>query len=157
MGAADQGSAMQADCPFCQIISGDEPARTVATWDDAMAFFPRTPATLGHTLLIPRRHVPDIWSMTRPEAARLSELALDLAESLRDTLRPDGLNVIQSNGAAATQTVPHLHVHLVPRWTDDRMGGIWPPPGEWPPEDLDDALARVRHSPPGAGPRSSTP
>jgi histidine triad (HIT) family protein len=116
--------------------------------DDAaetMAFFPLRPAAVGHTLVIPKRHVDDLWSLDRDTAAVLAEAVLRVGAALRDALRPDGLNVIQSSGAAASQTVFHLHVHLVPRWHDDQFGGIWP--GERPPcpaDELDDLAASVR-------------
>ncbi|MGV7921493.1 HIT domain-containing protein, partial [Mycobacterium kansasii] len=69
----------------------------------------------------------DIWGLEPEESAELSTAVLRLSTALRSALLPEGLNVIQSNGEAATQTVPHLHVHLVPRRSGDAMGPIWPP------------------------------
>lgn len=114
-------------CEFCEIVDRDDPdAREVYRDENVVAFFPTEPAVLGHVLLVPRHHVPAIWALDPDEAAQLSRAALLLADAIRDALRPKGLNVIQSNGEAATQTVPHLHIHLVPRWPDDAMGPIWP-------------------------------
>lgn len=125
-------------CPFCAIIMGEGPARVVYRDDYAVAFFPLRPATLGHTLVVPRRHIPDIWELPEADAAHLSRTVLRVATALRTAVAPDGLNIIQSNGAAATQTVPHLHVHLVPRWAADAMGPIWPAhPPSHPPQVLD--------------------
>lgn len=125
-------------CPFCAIIMGEGPARVVYRDDHAVAFFPLRPATFGHTLVVPRRHIPDIWELPEAAVAHLSRAALRVAAALRAAVAPDGLNIIQSSGAAATQTVPHLHVHLVPRWAADAMGPIWPArPPSYPPQALD--------------------
>ena len=125
-------------CPFCAIIMGEGWAREVYRDDHAVAFFPLRPAALGHTLVVPRRHIPDIWELPEADAAHLSLAALRVASALRAAVAPDGLNIIQSSGAAATQTVPHLHVHLVPRWAPDAMGSIWPAhPPNYPPQALD--------------------
>lgn len=118
---------------------GEGRAREVYRDDHAVAFFPLQPASLGHTLVVPRRHIPDIWALPEQTAAHLSRAVLRVAAALRAAVTPDGLNIIQSSGAAATQTVPHLHVHLVPRWAADAMGPIWPAkPPSHPPQVLDD-------------------
>lgn len=134
-----------AECPFCEIVNRDDPdVREVYRDENVVAFFPTDPAVLGHTLVIPRRHVPDIWSLRTEEAAQLSAVVLRLAEAIRAAVVPEGFNVIQSSGAAATQTVPHLHVHLVPRNEGDAMGHIWPQETDYSDERKDDALERVR-------------
>lgn len=126
-------------CPFCAIIMGEGWAREVYRDDYAVAFFPLQPAFLGHTLVVPRRHISGIWALPEQTAAHLSRAVLRVAAALRAAVAPDGLNIIQSSGAAATQTVPHLHVHLVPRWAPDAMGPIWPArPPSYPPQVLDD-------------------
>ena len=132
-------------CPFCAIIMGEGWAREVYRDDHAVAFFPLRPATLGHTLVVPRQHVPDIWALPEQTAVHLTHTVLRVAAALRANVTPDGLNIIQSSGAAATQTVPHLHIHLVPRWAADAMGPIWPakPPSHSPQalDNLRDKLA----------------
>jgi histidine triad (HIT) family protein len=129
-------------CEFCEIIAHDEPASVVLRTDEVIAFFPIEPATLGHTLVVPTKHLPDIWGLDESTAERLSLVTLKVARAVRSALNPDGLNIIQSNGAAATQTVQHLHVHVVPRWADDEMGRIWPVKTNWP-EDRKDATLRL--------------
>lgn len=125
-------------CPFCAIIMGEGWAREIYRDDHTAAFFPLRPATLGHTLVVSRRHIPDIWELPEADAARLSRAVLRVAAALRAAVTPDGLNIIQSSGAAATQTVPHLHIHLVPRWAADAIGPIWPAkPPSHPPQVLD--------------------
>ena len=107
------------DCPFCDIVRRDEHAREVYRDEHVVAFFPLEPATLGHTLIVPRMHIPDIWSLDDDTAGHLARVTVRLSAAVREALSPAGLNVIQSNGAAATQTVFHLHVHVVPRWEGD--------------------------------------
>ena len=134
-----------AECPFCEIVQRDDPdAREFYRDEHVVAFFPTEPAVLGHTLVVPREHVPDIWSLSQDAAHRLADGTLRLAAALRDALQPDGLNVIQSNGEAATQTVFHLHVHLVPRWEGDAMGPIWPDETAYSEGRKDDVLESIR-------------
>jgi histidine triad (HIT) family protein len=136
------------DCPFCEIVRlEDRGAREVYRDSEVVGFFPTEPATLGHTLVVPRAHIPDIWSLEQPVGAALAEGVLRIAHAIRSALRPEGLNIIQSNGEAATQSVMHLHVHLVPRWRGDPVGRIWPPETnftdfqkDWAQEELIEAI-----------------
>jgi histidine triad (HIT) family protein len=114
-------------CAFCDIVNrNDADAREIFRDDHVVAFLPTEPATLGHSLIIPRRHIADIWALDPDTAAELTRATLQLARAIRRAVRPDGLNIIQSNGSAASQTVMHLHVHIVPRWPNDAIGHIWP-------------------------------
>lgn len=114
-------------CPFCKIVSAEDTEALVVYRDaNCVALFPDEPATLGHTLVIPRIHVADIWGLSKPTADHLTQATLKVASSIRRVFRSDALNIIQSNGPEATQTVFHLHIHLVPRYPEDHMGPIWP-------------------------------
>lgn len=132
------------DCPFCEIVAREEHAREVFRTELLVAFFPVEPATLGHTLLIPRTHVADIWDVGENLASELGRWTVTLAGAVKRAMRPEGLNIIQSNGAAATQTVMHLHVHVVPRWENDKVGRIWPPETGYPESAKDDAWEALR-------------
>ena len=105
-------------CPFCAIIHGDAPAEWITSWPDAIAIIPLDPVVPGHVLVIPRAHVADASVdplVTGMAAARAAELAGD-----------DGhFNLITSAGEDATQTVPHLHWHLVPREAGDGLALPW--------------------------------
>lgn len=106
------------DCVFCTIVAGQSPATIVAEWDDAIAFRPLTPVTPGHMLVVPRVHVADAAEDPAVFAAtawRASELAAGHLAS----------NIITSAGRAATQSVFHLHVHVVPRSPDDGLMVPW--------------------------------
>ncbi|WP_460364019.1 HIT family protein [Actinocorallia lasiicapitis] len=117
----------QPACPFCAIVAGGDPnVRLVYHTQEVTAFFPLEQATRGHTLIVPNRHVSDLTDLNATEGRDLGEALLRTARAVRSALAPDGLNVIQSTGAAATQTVPHVHFHLVPRWSGDRMVLEWP-------------------------------
>lgn len=137
---AEQVSAEEADCPFCEIIRDEGAARIVFQDDEVVAFFPTNPATLGHALVIPTRHVEDVWALRPEEAGPLWEATLGLAHAVRRVMKPDGLNIINSAGEAASQTVFHLHVHVVPRWHGDSIGNIWPPTELWSGVAKDAAL-----------------
>jgi histidine triad (HIT) family protein len=113
-------------CAFCLISAGSVTTPSVYESATVIAFFPLRPAALGHTLVVPRQHADDLWDLEAADAPPLMEAVLRIAHAIRDGLRPDGLNVIVSAGAAASQTIRHLHVHLVPRWVGDNFGGIWP-------------------------------
>lgn len=133
------------DCPFCEIVQRDDPdAREVYRDEHVVAFFPTEPAVLGHTMVVPREHVPDVWALSEETVSHLAWASVRLAGAIREAVEPEGLNIIQSNGAAATQTVFHLHVHLVPRWGGDAMGPIWPEKVEFDETAKDDALERLR-------------
>lgn len=116
----------QTDCPFCAIAAGeDDSAELIAEGETWVAFFPHTPATPGHTLLIPRRHVADLWSATPELGASLTVAAIKIGRAIERALEPEGMNLITSKGEAGEQTVFHLHIHLVPRWSEDALD-IWP-------------------------------
>lgn len=135
------------ECPFCQIVAGDDPdARVVYRGTYVIAFFPTEPAVLGHTLVVPTRHVPDLWALDDPLTVELALATRRIAEVIRDRLRPDGINIIQSNGAAATQTVPHLHIHIVPRRFGDNFGPIWPPETDYAELVKDAAWVELRQA-----------
>lgn len=133
------------DCPFCKIVASKDPdAREIYRDASVVAFFPTEPATLGHTLLVPMLHYKDIWELDTNAAAALGVAATHLSHAIRKAVEPEGLNVIQSNGSAATQTVSHLHVHLVPRWRNDNIGPIWPPETNYSEHEKDDAWTAIR-------------
>lgn len=106
-------------CPFCAIVYSHAPAKVVARWDDAIAIVPLNPVTEGHELVIPKLHVQD--ALEDPElTGRMFQYAATIAA---DRGRP--FNLITSAGTEATQTVWHLHVHIVPRRHLDGLALPW--------------------------------
>jgi len=108
-------------CVFCAIAAGRTPAELLAEEEGALAFLDNRPAALGHTLVIPRQHYGTIWEMDEAAGLAVVRLTLRVASALRAALQPDGLTVVQNNGRAAGQEVPHVHWHLIPRWHGDGM------------------------------------
>ena len=119
------GKHRRMDCIFCSILEGAEPSWRVYEDEGAVAFLDIGQVTPGHTLVVPRRHAPDIWSATEDDAAAVMRSVQRVAAQLRDALRPLGLNVTQSSGAATWQEVFHFHVHLVPRYGKDDLMHPW--------------------------------
>ena len=113
------------DCVFCKIRDGQIPSVRVFEDERTLAFMDINPLSDGHCLVIPRAHAPTIFEAEEADLRAAITTAGRVARALRATLRPDGLNVLQANGAAAFQSVPHLHFHLVPRWTGDGKGFDW--------------------------------
>lgn len=112
------GNALE--CVFCAIVAGRAPASVVHKWSDVIAIRPRHPVTEGHVLVIPHVHVPDV-AADPAVSARTMVAAARLAAEL------PAANVITSRGTAATQTVFHLHLHLVPRAYGDNLPLPWTP------------------------------
>ena len=135
------------DCDFCSIARGEDPsAEIVCEGELWVAFFPRHPATLGHTLVIPRSHVADLWKVEPPLGNHLMAAVIDVGRAIQAALAPEGMNLITSAGDIAEQTVFHLHLHLVPRWPSDGFGDIWPPAGLNDDLALKDAAAKIRET-----------
>ncbi len=106
------------DCIFCKIIDGRIPSYKIYEDEDFVVILDRFPSALGHTLIIPRKHSEDIFSLDEATAAKLYPLAIKMSGVLKRALNPDGLNILQNNGEAAGQTVMHFHMHLIPRFKD---------------------------------------
>jgi histidine triad (HIT) family protein len=124
-------------CLFCRLAAGALPAHVVFADEHCVAFLDNAPAARGHTLVVPRRHVTDLWSAEPEVAAALGATCSVVARRIRERLQPDGLTMRQNTGAASGQNVFHLHVHLVPRWHGDgTVGWPWPPPDEHDPESV---------------------
>lgn len=111
------------NCPFCQL----DAACIVFSDDVTLVIRDAFPVSPGHTLIIPRRHVGSFFELTPPERASMFELLTQAKAELDGTLQPDGFNIGINDGAAAGQTVAHLHLHLIPRYrgdTPDPRGGV---------------------------------
>lgn len=133
-------------CPFCRIVSGEDPARVVWESADALAFFPDVPAGRGHTLVVPRVHVEDFLQAGPAVTSSVARACTEVGAALERALSPQGMNAITSKGRAASQSVFHLHVHLVPRWEGDRLGELWPADQPTPGEELDALASLLRSS-----------
>lgn len=131
-------------CPFCAIIKRQALAREVLRTDRVVAFLPDVPAVLGHTLVIPTAHIRDIWEVDRPTGHLLADTTRQVALAVSTATGAEGMNIIQSNGAVAGQSVFHLHIHVVPRHPGDRMPDLWPVDADWSVKDLDSVADALR-------------
>jgi len=117
---------MSAHCVFCKIRDGQLPAMKVYEDERTLAFMDINPLNAGHCLVVTRAHAPTIWDSDEADLSAAITSAKKVALALREAVKPDGLNILQANGAAAFQSVPHFHLHLIPRWNNDGKGFDWP-------------------------------
>jgi histidine triad (HIT) family protein len=113
------------DCVFCKIRDGKIPSKKIYEDDATLAFMDINPLTQGHCLVVTKRHAATIWEADVADLQAAIVTAKKVATALRETVKPDGLNMLQANGAAAFQSVPHYHLHLIPRWVRDGKGFDW--------------------------------
>lgn len=107
------------ECVFCKIVSGQLPAHKVYEDNKTLAFLDIHPANDGHTLLIPKKHYEDIFDVPAEELAYLHTVGQKISRAIKTAVKAEGINITQSNGRAAMQEVPHLHIHLIPRFEGD--------------------------------------
>jgi histidine triad (HIT) family protein len=112
-------------CLFCAIRDGRELAYHVAEDEHALAFMDINPRNDGHVLVIPRRHVGTVMEISEPDLLATIRLARRVVAGIQAALAPDGLHIIHNGGRAAQQSVPHFHVHLIPRWFNDGKRFDW--------------------------------
>ena len=122
------------DCLFCGIVAGEVPGQIVDSDEHTVAFMDINPATRGHALVVPREHAADLIEISDSDLERTMLAARRLAGRIKQTLQPDGFNILNCCGAAAWQTVFHFHVHVVPRYDDDPLKLPWIPQGGDPAE-----------------------
>ena len=131
------------DCIFCKIVAGDLPATIVAQDERTVSFMDINPATRGHALVIPRRHARDLLEIEPDELQAVAVAAQRLAKRVHDRLGADGINLINSCGPLAWQTVFHFHVHVIPRYEGDPLRLPWVPgPGD--PNEIAAAAEALR-------------
>ncbi len=115
------------DCIFCKIIAGEIPSVKVYEDDDVIAFMDISPVIHGHTLVLPKAHVPNLLEAPDDVLAKVFSVAKRIANAQMKAFHADGVNIHQTNGAAAGQSVFHLHVHVIPRYNDDGHSWNWSP------------------------------
>jgi len=119
------------ECIFCKIVAGELPATIVDEDERTIAFMDISPATRGHALVIPRAHAADILSVESEDLLAVALASRRLASRAKERLHADGVNLLNSCGAAAWQTVFHFHVHVIPRYEGDPLRLPWlPAPGD---------------------------
>lgn len=132
------------DCIFCKIISREIPAEIVFEDENSLAFldiFPRAP---GHTVVIPKEHCANIIESSSAQTSTLFLTVKRITGILQSTFSPDGFTIGINHGEAAGQTVPHLHVHVMPRFAGDKGSNLHGVVNNAPKEDLKTIGARMR-------------
>ncbi len=109
------------DCPFCKIGRHELEHVQVLEDREVLGIMDLYPATPGHVLVLPKKHIETLYEMPADLGAHIMTSTIRLAEVIKEKLSPDGLNLIQSNDTAAGQTVPHFHLHIVPRYKGDSV------------------------------------
>lgn len=113
------------DCIFCKLANGDIPVNALYEDDVLKVIFDAGPATRGHVLIIPKNHFDNIYDLDDDTAAHVAQTAVKIAKAMKKALGYEGLNVVQNNGLAAGQTVFHYHVHMIPRYKNDKVQVTW--------------------------------
>ncbi|MCW3001644.1 MAG: hypothetical protein JWQ20_942 [Conexibacter sp.] len=128
------------DCLFCSIIAGEIPSTVVDQDERTVSFMDINPATRGHALVVPRNHSRDLLEIDPEDLAAVAVAAQRLAGRAKDALGAEGINLINSCGEVAWQTVFHFHMHVIPRYSDDSVRLPWTPA----PGDMDEIQAAAQ-------------
>ena len=113
------------NCIFCKIANGEIPAATLYEDENFRVILDLGPASKGHALILPKSHAANIYELSDEMAAKAMVLAKKMATAMTEALKCDGFNIVQNNGECAGQTVFHFHMHLIPRYKDDKAGFGW--------------------------------
>ena len=131
------------NCLFCKIVAGEIPATVVDEDERTIAFMDINPATRGHALVIPRRHAANLLEISAADLQATILAAQRLAARVTERLGAHGVNLLNSCGPAAWQTVFHFHVHVIPRYIDDPLRLPWLP-AEGNADEIAAAAAALR-------------
>ena len=133
-----------AQCIFCKIVRGEIPAIKVHEDEHTLTFMDIQPASPGHTLVISKVHAPNLLEIAESDLLAVAVTVQRVARAVQKALAPDGIRIGQFNGAAAGQSVPHYHVHIVPMHEGQRAGAHGCAPAN--PEELKVMAARIREA-----------
>ena len=129
-------------CLFCQILDGKIPAHFIYEDDSHVAIMDKYPIHRGHSLVIPRKHHEKITDMDVGEVSDLFSKVPSISRAVIEATGADGFNIGQNNGRAANQIIPHVHVHVIPRYT--KIGPAWPKRSIADEKELEDLAVKIR-------------
>ncbi len=121
------GGQQPQQCPFCLMVQGEIPVKKLYEDEVCMAFLDINPANKGHTLLIPKDHVPVVASLNDADIGHIFKVANMISKALFEGLESQGTNIIVSNGPAAGQKAPHAIINIIPRQEGDKVSIAWEP------------------------------
>lgn len=133
----------ESECIFCKIVSGELPSTVIREDQRTVAFMDINPATRGHALVVPRRHARDLLEIEREDLDATMAAAQEVAQRAVDRLDAAGINLLNSCGEAAWQTVFHFHIHVIPRYEGDPLRLPWIP-AEGDRDEIAAAAAALR-------------
>ena len=113
------------NCIFCKIIAGEIPSAVIFEDEEFKAILDRFPGNIGHVLVLPKKHYSNIFDIDEDVAGGLFRLATKIAKNMKEVLGFEAMNVVQNNGSLAGQTVHHFHLHLIPRYENDKVQIKW--------------------------------
>ena len=134
---------MRSDCVFCKIAGGDIPVHRIHEDDLALAFMDAGQVNPGHAIVIVKPHLETIADLSPDQAASAFRVVNRIARALKAAFNPEGLTILQANGVAGGQAVPHFHLHVLPRHRNDGVSLTWPPKNP-PADELAGFAARIR-------------
>jgi histidine triad (HIT) family protein len=134
------------DCIFCKIVNGEVPSAKVFENEHVFAFLDLSQVTKGHTLVIPKVHKENIFELTPEIASKVFEVVPQIANSIKKQFQPEGLNLLNNNGALAGQSVFHYHMHIIPRYgKGDGFGAVWKShEDQYTPEKLQEIATTIK-------------
>lgn len=109
------------ECPFCDVVNARIEPYKVYEDDQTLAFLDLEPASRGHSLVVPKFHARSLTELDEEQTALLFNAVRKVADAINARLRPDGLNVFQATGSGDGEEISHLHVHVIPRYSDDTI------------------------------------
>ena len=133
------------ECVFCKIVTGDIKSWTVYEDDFVKSFFDVNPVSLGHTLVIPKKHFENLYDIPEDELCRIVSVARKLAHVYKKVLEINDVQILHSSGKNAQQDVPHFHIHLVPRKKGDGIDLSYKSHPEWK-DEFDATLQKIKQS-----------
>ena len=123
------------ECIFCKIVSGEIPAVKVLDEELVVAFMDINPSSRGHMLVVPKNHTENIFEIPESDLVVLIKAVKRCAKAVKEALNAEGITILQLNGKASDQIVPHLHIHVIPRWENDGLSvSTW----EMKPGDMEE-------------------
>ena len=115
------------DCIFCKLANGVFPTNSIYEDDLFNVILDAAPANPGHALILPKEHYQDVFEIDEETLGKAMILAKKIATRQTEVLKCDGVNIIQNNKEAAGQSVPHYHLHVIPRFVGDKQKMLWTP------------------------------
>jgi histidine triad (HIT) family protein len=131
------------DCVFCKIISGEIPSSKIDEGENYFSFLDISPVQKGHALVIPKKHFQTLEEIPDDILSDVTKAVKKIAQAIMESVGAQGFNVMFNNGESAGQVVPHVHFHIVPRFSGDGLK-LWPG-SSYGEGEMDDIQEKIRN------------